>query len=411
MNRVHAICLVVDGLRASALGAYGNTSYPTPQLDSLAGRSLLVDWLWADSPSLPHFYRSAWQGRHALRADVGAPQLTQQLHNAGVRQWLVTDDPWLTEQSIALPFAKTLLLETSADQAAASIEETQLAQMFSETILQMDEWRQRGDPDDASLLWLHASGLMGPWDAPLALREELLQEDDPVPLEFVNAPDALRDLDDPDEIHAYRVAYAAQMAVVDSCVGAFLSTISESFADTETLVMLLSSSGYALGEHRCVGSDCWELFGERLHLPWLLHVCGNRQPLQRHAALAQPTDIGVTLLDWFGQEFPAPVDGHSLLPLLAGQRCPERQIAVSCGHAGEQSIRTPAWHLRKPAASDNGTASAELYVKPDDLWEYNEVASRCPQVVDDLSSELEGIEACARNDQPLPTTPGNSELP
>ncbi|NOY29027.1 MAG: hypothetical protein GXP28_02280, partial [Planctomycetes bacterium] len=94
MDGRHVICIVVDGLRASALGAYGNTSHPTPQLDALASRSLVADWLWADSPSLKGFYRSAWQGVHALQTSDQAP-LPQLLHEAGVLQWLVTDDPWL----------------------------------------------------------------------------------------------------------------------------------------------------------------------------------------------------------------------------------------------------------------------------------------------------------------------------
>lgn len=403
MKSRHAICLVVDGLRASALGTYGNTSFPTPHLDALASQSLVADWLLADSPQLESFYRSVWQGRHALRPDAGAEHLTQQLSGVGVRQWLVTDDTWLTEQSTTLPFDKTLFLETSADQLAASIEETQLAQLFSETVLQLNEWRQSVGSEEASLLWLHTSGLMGSWDAPLALRQQLLDEGDPPPLDFVNAPKELRDLDDPDEIHGYRTAYAAQITVLDTCLGAFYAALHEVFSDTETLVMLVGSRGYALGEHGAVGCDCLELFSERLHLPWLLHVCGNREPVQRHAALTQPADVGVTLLDWFGLEFPGLADGQSILPLLSGQQGSERQIAITCGISGEQSIRTLDWYLRKPAAGDNDAAAAELFVKPDDLWEYNDVATRCTEVVESLCEALLNTEAAASTGQALPT--------
>ena len=409
MKRRHAICLVVDGLRASALGTYGNTSFPTPHLDTLASRSLVVDWLWADTPQLAGFYRSVWQARHALRPASDCAHLVEQLRSAGVRQWLVTDDPWLTKQSTVLPFDQALLLESSTDQSAPTLEETQLAKLLSETVLQLGDWRESTDPDEPSLLWLHTRGLMGAWDAPAALRQELLEAGDPPPLDFVNAPPALRQLEDPDENHAYQIAYAAQMVALDSCLGAFYEAISESFAESETLLMLVGSRGYALGEHGALGSECLELFGERLHLPWLLHVCGNRQPGQRYRGLTQPTDVGVTLLDWFGQKFPARADGHSILPLLTGQSCPERQFAASCGLAEERSLRTPAWHLRKPAASETGTAQAELYAKPDDLWEFNDVANRCPQVIENLSDELERLEACARNDQPLPTVPDECE--
>ena len=101
-------CLVVDGLRASALGSYGNTSFPTPQLDAMASRSLVVDWLWADSPLLDGFYRSVWQGQHALRQAQVKGHLIQQLADVGVQQWLISDDTWLTSQSIAYTVSSTL---------------------------------------------------------------------------------------------------------------------------------------------------------------------------------------------------------------------------------------------------------------------------------------------------------------
>ena len=46
------LVVVVDGLRASALGAYGNTTFSTPSLDQFAAESLLFDWCYAGSPEL-----------------------------------------------------------------------------------------------------------------------------------------------------------------------------------------------------------------------------------------------------------------------------------------------------------------------------------------------------------------------
>ena len=404
MKKRHVICLVVDGLRASALGTYGNTSFPTHQLDAMASRSLVVDWLWADSPLLDGFYRSVWQGQHALRQAQVKGHLIQQLADVGVQQWLISDDTWLTSQSIALPFDKTLLLETVASQSAETIEDAGMAQLFYEVVLHLEEWRNLVEQDESSMLWFHTSGLMGPWDAPIALRQSLLDEADPDPLEFVNAPGELRDLDDPDEIYAHRIAYAAQMAVLSTCVGAFMQAIEESFAATETLVMLFGSRGYALGEHGSVGRDCQELFGERLHVPWLLQICGKHEPFQRYPGLTQPADIGSTLLDWFGLEFSVPSDGQSILPLLTGQPCVERQVAVSCGVDGEQSIRTAAWHMRKPAANEPGEITEELYAKPDDLWEFNNVASICPQVMELLREGMQYLETSTQGAKSLPVS-------
>jgi hypothetical protein len=48
---------------------------------------------------------------------------------------------------------------------------------------------------------------------------------------------------------------------------------------------------------------------------------------------------------------------------------------VISSETGERLIRTRAWQL-------NVGESTELYVKPDDRWEANDVASRCGEVVE-----------------------------
>jgi len=390
MKGRHVICIVVDGLRASALGAYGNTSHPTPQLDALASRSLVTEWLMADSPSLEGFYRSAWQGVHALQT-AEPIALPQRLHEAGVLQWLATDDPWLTEQATHLPFDEALLVETQADEPADAIEETVIAQLFSHTLEQLADWREdvaghvSEKREAGSLLWLHTRGLFGPWDAPPSMREEQLDEGDPSPAEYVSPPGEIRQVDDPDMLLTHRVAYAAQVGVVDACVGAFLQAIEQAFGDSETLVMVLGSRGFALGEHGSIGTDCDELFGERLHLPWLLHECGNRVPLLRSSGLAQPADVGATVLDWLGIKSGEPVsEGISLMPSLRGEISAGRKLAVSAGVDGELTLRTSDWMLRCPA----GSPSSQLYAKPDDRWEFNDVATRCREEVRELEEVL-----------------------
>ena len=386
MNGRHVICIVVDGLRASSLGAYGNTTHPTPELDALASRSLVVDWLWADSPSLPGFYRSAWQRIHALR-EADQVALPQALNEAGVLQWLVTDDPWLTKQAATLPLDEALLVEPQAERSAETIGETVIAQMFSHALERLADWREDVSAHEAgSLLWIHSRGLYGPWDAPLSMRASLLDEEDPPPAEYVLPPAGLRQVEDPDELLSHRVAYEAQVGVVDACVGAFLQAIEQSYGGSETLVMLLSSRGFALGEHGALGTECEELFGERLHLPWLLYECGNRVPLLRSSELSQPMDVGATVLDWIRGKAGEPAgDGISRVPLLRGESIAERELAVSSGIEGEVVARTADWMLRQVPT----TEGPELYSKPDDRWEFNDVASRCPEEVRELEELLE----------------------
>ena len=51
------------------------------------------------------------------------------------------------------------------------------------------------------------------------------------------------------------------------------------------------------------------------------------------------------------------------------------------GHGAQRAIRTPAWYLR-------AGGQPQLFVKPDDRWEINDVVSRCPDIVDGLQAAL-----------------------
>ncbi len=415
MSDRHAICLCIDGLRASALGTYGSTACPTPQLDALASRAVVVDWLFADSPTREGFYRSVWEGQHALRRvnesrlPADPQSILRRLSESAFGQLLVSDEHSLIKQADDLPFDQAVFLENHATSSADEMELTCLTRFFSQAIEQIVVWRE-SEQGINNLVWLHSQGMAGPWDAPLTMREQLLAEDDPAAAEFVQPPRAQRDIDDPDEILAFRTAYAAQVMVLDTCIGAFVDTIEDLFAGSETLIMLFGSRGFPLGEHGSVGTDCAELYSEALHLPWLLLPCGNRTPLPRQSSLSQPADIGATLLDWFGLgESLGATDGLSLLPTDVASRQCNRQLIAAVGESGESMVRTPAWSLTEMESTDKPTAP-QLFTKPDDRWECNDISALCPEVVDQLRSELRHLQSVCQTDQPLPLQPQREEL-
>ncbi len=401
----NAICLVVDGLRASALGAYGNTWYPTPALDQLAARSLVADWLWVDSPEMEQFYRGVWQQVSAFRPVLPSTSvpLPKMLADARIEQSLITDDLWLDGHAANLVEDKSRFdsywLDHSAKSSARAIEETAMGRLFASAIGQLDTWSSAQEPVAASseptagkMLWVHASGMHGPWDAPYGLRESLVDEDEPAPPTFVSPPQQ-ESGDDPDEWLGIRIAYAAQTIVLDACIGAMVAELEETGLIENTLLMLVGSRGFSLGEHGTAGTECRRLFSEQLHVPWLVSIPHMTGPIARFQGLSQPADIGATLLDWFGclpvcRQPPTGADceGRSLLPASQSILTDWRQFVVAQSTDGERAIRTPAWMLRQP---DHEQANpSELYTKPDDRWEFNDIAVRCPQIVEELDKVL-----------------------
>jgi hypothetical protein len=169
--------------------------------------------------------------------------------------------------------------------------------------------------------------------------------------------------------------------VLDDCMGALNVALMELGLDRETLLILVGCRGYALGEHGAVGGDVRSLYGELIHIPCLVRLPGAEYPPPRSFQLMTPSDLRTILDGWFQQSEAAP-------PAPS-----DRQYLVVTGDDGEAAIRTPAWMLRRPqlAASDSPvlpSPSVELYAKPDDRWEANEVADRLPDIAARLLAVL-----------------------
>jgi hypothetical protein len=89
-------------------------------------------------------------------------------------------------------------------------------------------------------------------------------------------------------------------------------------------------------------------------------------------------------------------DASSLHPLVRGEVDALRDRLLMVG-PHDRAIRTSAWHLRQPL-----TGAAELYAKPSDRWEVNEVANLLPAVAEGLQAALDEIAARTPGDEVVP---------
>lgn len=361
------LVIAVDGLRASALGAYGNAWQPTPACDELSSRSVVCEWMYAAGPELADFYAAAWRELPAASRN------------------LLTDDAQIAILGETAGFDEVRLLETTEPDTdlspAADVAETASAQLFAAAIEQLPALASADRP---ALLWLHARGFHGPWDAPHALRETLVDADDPPAPTFVDPPRRVETVDH-DELFSYRVAYAAQVAVLDECVGALLAAADELGVADRLAVILVGCRGFALGEHGAVGTDARALYGEFIHIPCCIHTPALPPAPPRRTAILRPDCLpGVLLACLAGDK------------TLFAESAPAA-TAVVAAPDGEAALRTSEWLLhryvpdRTPAKDGADPAAAvELFVKPDDRWELNDVASRCPEVVEELLRLMTG---------------------
>jgi arylsulfatase A-like enzyme len=390
----NVLVIAVDGLRASALGAYGNTTFPTPALDRLAAESLLVEWCYAPSPDVHDVYGTLWNSRHPGKG-ANTQSLARMFGQAGYTTKFVTDDASLAALAAAADFNE--ITQVEGEHSLRTLKQPDAAETeMARTFLAGMDRLSTSAGDQPRLLWLHTRGMYGAWDAPVELQLSLLDEEDVAPITSANPPDfVVGDKDDPDLAFRYACAYAAQVMLLDECVGNVLETLAS--AEGAWIVSLVGIRGFPLGEHGRIGGTDARMYGEQLHVPWSVRLPDQRGRLARVGALASHGDLLPTLAETTGSAGgidPRSIGGHSVARFATSGRASLRHNIISAS-ASARSIRTASWCLREDVAgggrdhASNGVATvSELFVRPDDRWEANDVAKLCPDVVEELRNQF-----------------------
>ena len=126
-------------------------------------------------------------------------------------------------------------------------------------------------------------------------------------------------------------------------------------------------------------------------MPLLVQFPGQQAALARTHEILQPADLGVAIAGHFS----LPCEAPSVLWQIARNESPApHEVAVAIGGGSQRGVRTPAWYLRESLVA--GEPRHELFAKPDDRFEMNEVSSRCGHEVELLVELLERFQQAAR---------------
>ena len=400
----NAIVLVMDRLQAGYLGPYGNNSVLTPAWNALAAESLLLENHVAASNHLTDTYRAWWGGEHVWSApseSAQPPPLPEALENEAIHAVLITDEPSLLEHPYAERFAERIVVQPEGDplQAANEVEESHLSKVLETALRWLEE-----KPPQPFLLWIHTRAMAGPWDAPYEMRQELADEEDPNPPREVEPPQQELPADyDPDQLLGHTQAYSAQVTLGDMCLGMFLEQVGELRASRHALLACTSPRGYPLGEHRLVGTGRELLTTEAMHTPLLIRFPKGEAAAVRERAIVQPAHLHATLWDWFALPPQSPnAWQQSFLPIRSGELAPAEaaHVLVSDSH---WALRTAQWLLviereelllaARTEPLQLGISAVALYAKPDDRWDFNNVASLCQREVHELAEQLIAIKS------------------
>jgi len=382
----NAIILVIDGLHIGFIGAYGNSGAVTPALDRFACDSLLCDRYYTDTLDLPLLYREFWYGIPAGQPETDTvpdfPGLPKRLEEKRYRTILLTDDMEIAYNLYADGFTEVHRIDSpSLEQPVDSLEETRFFRMFA-TIVDLLEGK-----DEPYFLWCHFKGFAAQWDFPMEYRNEFMEEDDPEPYCGTNIPRLEGEID-PDERQSVVEAYSGGVVVLDEAFSGFLESLASGQLGENTLTILAASRGFSMGEHRLIGlPEASDLWSENLHLPLFVRLPEqeDRHRMIRSNSLAKPGDVHATLAEWF-----EPSGENSLLRLFGDETASLGDEIHIVGDQTISAIMRSDWFFRTIIETDElqqKRRRIELYAKPDDRYEVNEVADRCAEIVEQMTND------------------------
>jgi arylsulfatase A-like enzyme len=404
------------GLHLGYLSAYGNEWIETPTFDRMAAEGVVFDNHIADQPDAAGARRAWRSGRYAFptpeprgaNATPLAADVIALLKDAGVVTSLILD----MSRPAPAEFAEgwDVVMEAEGDEEGTALEYAlEGAGQALESLAETDSW----------LMWLESAALLPPWE----VGEEFLKrylvehyEDEEVEEEEREEWEPLLDppmgpIDPRDDVTFIRVqrSYAAVVSYLDAALGVLLKELEERQLLDDVLLIVTSDHGLPLGEHGVIGLCRAWLHDELTHLPLIVRLPKAEQAGRRVLALTQPMDLMLTLLEAFGLP-PVPTHGYSLLALARGAVEKVRDYACSglgMNDALEWALRSSEWAfllpLRTPA--DDTERVAQVYAKPEDRWELNNLVQHHPELAEQLEAVLRGFVEATRRAEPLQPPP------
>jgi arylsulfatase A-like enzyme len=406
-----ALVIVVDGLSCGYLGCYGNEWIETANLDRLAAQSVVFDQHFADFPA-PAGARRSWRtgcyhfphpSQTSTASEPAFDDLFRLLPEHGVTTALVLDGSRPTPPDFLAGWRQVFQSTPVPDDPSGSLQAfLQRAGDALDHLAPQEHW----------LLWCDLGILLPPWQIPDEYRDLYANEDDAEAADEEEGEEGslvapwtgpLPEKVDPEDLSTFlrlQRSFARMVTFADAGVGLLLDDLQERRFLDDLVLVVASDYGLALGEHGVAGAAVPWLHEERAHLPLLIRLPRAAEAGRRVFALTQPVDLLPTLLALFGSSAPA-VHGCNLLPLCRGETESVRAYACSGLRAGESiewALRTPQWAFLLPIYQDvdDTPRSAQLYVKPDDRWEVNNVYQHHLDLTHHLEQTLRGFVQATR---------------
>jgi arylsulfatase A-like enzyme len=378
---MNVVLIIIDSLRKDHVGAYGNSWIKTPSLDAFARESLRFTRAYPESlPTIcarraihtgfrtfPYKDRPSEQ-RHApaygwLPIPREQATLAETLEARGYQTMLVTDTYhqfrppmdfnrgfdscyWIRGQEKdhyrpILPASdeeirERYLLHGEALKARQYLantrdRETEEDWFAPRVFLRATEFLEAASKREPFFLVVDNYDPHEPWDPPEKYTSLYYPDgyDGPEPFTSIYGRD---DYLTERQLRRMRALYAGEVTMVDHWLGRFLDRMDELDLFENTLLILLSDHGHALGEHGYTGKPHYALWPELTDIVFMIRHPEGKGAGETSDHYASTHDVAPTILGFLGVEPVQPMEGQDLSMLLEG-RGPEQRPHFTLGYS------------------------------------------------------------------------------
>jgi arylsulfatase A-like enzyme len=425
---MNVVVVIIDSLRKDHVGAYGNDWIQTPNLDALAKDSMLFTRAYPDSiPTICarraiHTGTRTWPFRNwtPVKGDTFQPygwqpvpqdqtMLAEILKTEGLSTNLVTDTHHMFKASYdfqrgfdTFDFIRgqerdhyrpmSLAPQKKVDRNTVSGNDNSMVdkvrQYIANTLNRKSEedwfapqvftWGARYleavKETEPFFLIVDSFDVHEPWDPPkkyVDLYDDSYDGPEPI---VPNYSDASWISDR--ELKRMRALYAGEVTMADHWLGTFLDKMESLGLMDNTLLMLLSDHGAALGEHNDTGKPYWALYPELTDITFMIRHPEGKGAGKTSDYYASTHDVAPTILGSMGMERNPQMEGQDLSVILEGKK-PTPRPHFTLGYDEYVKTRDDDYAM----ISLNDGSDAKLFDLKSDPNMDKDIAGKHPDVV------------------------------
>jgi arylsulfatase A-like enzyme/Tfp pilus assembly protein PilF len=366
------VVITLDTTRWDRLGAYGDRSASTPNLDRLASEGVLFEQAIAAVPLTLPSHSTMFTGllppRHGVRDNGGYvldprhTTLAAVVKQGGWRTGafvgaFVLDSKWGLDQG----FETYVDRFDVAKYKAASLGD--VARRGSEVVDNAMPWLE-AQAGQRFFAWLHFYDAHSPYDPP-----------EPFKSRFRDRP------------------YAGEIAYVDDQIGRVLRWLDTRGLSDRTVVVAIGDHGESLTEHG-EGTHGLFIYESTTRVPFIVRAPYDRMRGRRIQSAVRSEDLMPTVLDLVGARAPEGLQGRSLAPLMTGAAADLNLDAYSetlypRNHYGWSELKA----LRSGRFKYIETTRPELYDLQTDPGEKTNLVDGRRPLADRMAAELARLAA------------------